>query len=69
MNDGYCDCAPTHHPTHTTPPLRYMFENMHLLTEFNIDPAVFKVFIGKIRVGYNLEPTYVAGGVPPPTTA
>ena len=46
-----------------------MFENMHLLTEFNIDPAVFKVFIGKIRVGYNLEPTYVAGGVPPPTTA
>jgi len=36
----------------------YMFENMHLLTEFNIDPVVFKVWINKIKGKYNVEPTY-----------
>mmetsp|Transcript_35461 Transcript_35461/g.95115 ORF Transcript_35461/g.95115 Transcript_35461/m.95115 type:complete len:889 (+) Transcript_35461:379-3045(+) len=36
----------------------YMFENMHLLTEFNIDPIVFKTWIGKIRIRYKLDPQY-----------
>merc|ERR1719231_812020 len=36
----------------------YMFENMHLLSEFNIDPVVFKTWIGKIRIRYKLDPQY-----------
>jgi cAMP-specific phosphodiesterase 4 len=36
----------------------YMFEHMHLLKEFQINPSLFRTWVGKIRIRYKLDPAY-----------